>query len=478
MAAGFAVAVVVPAVLQALCLVAWNADLAAASLLQLTGAVAAALVGGVAPGLLAALWASLLLNYFMVQPTGSLFIHDARTVVSLGCFVVVSGAVALVVHVSARRLAAARRAEAEASVLNRLTMAVVAAEDPTSSLLGQSLEVFGADGAALFVRSAGSGGGPEHVRGWERWATAGRAPATPDEGDAVEQVDERTALVLRGGALTAGQRNLLRVFSAQLVAVLDRQRLQRSLDENRILVQDNKMRTSILQAVSHDLRTPLAGIKLATSSLLQPQARFDAADQQELLETVEAYVDQLSVMVENLLDLSRIAGDAVGAVLGPVHWQDVLPGALRAVPAESIDLHGVASAAPVRADAGLLERVIANLAENTARHAPTSRISLVARDPVETPEGPFGELRVVDTGSASSAPLPEDLESLFVPFRRFGDAGAGAGTGLGLAVARGLTEAMGGTLTAQPTPGGGLTLVLRLPRVGSAPRAGAGAGER
>ncbi|MDI3330357.1 MAG: DUF4118 domain-containing protein [Micrococcus sp.] len=470
MAAGLAVAVLVPGALQTLCLVVWDAGLTTTSLLQLTGAVVAALLGGLVPGLVAALWASLLLNYFMVEPTGSLFIHDAATAVSLACFVMVSGAVALVVHLSARRLAQARRAQAEAEVLNRLALIVVAAEDPVSSLLGQAREVFGLDGVALFVHPPAIAGQSEPKLRWERGAAVGRVPASVDKADMVEPVDEHTVLALRGPRVPTGERDLLRAFTAQLVAVQDRQRLMRSMDENRVLAQDNKMRTSILQAVSHDLRTPLAGIKLAASSLLQPQGRFDAAEQHELLDTIEAYADQLSGMVENLLDMSRITGDAVGAVLGPVQWQDVLPGALGAVPAESVDRHGVQSGGPVLADAGLLERVIANLAENAHRHAPGSRITLVSGDRIDDAGTVVGELRVIDTGSL---PLPQDLEQLFTPFQRFDDTGDGSGTGLGLAVARGLTEAMGGTLHAQRTPGGGLTMVLRLRQAAPGPGTGA-----
>ncbi len=467
-AAGFAVAILVPAAVQLLCLVVWGADLTTASLLQLTGSVGAALVGGLVPGLLAALWATLLLNYFMVEPTGSLFIHEATTVVSLACFVVVSAAVAVVVHVSERRLAQARRARAEAAVLNRLALVVVAAQDPVSSLLVQAREVLGLEGVGLFVRPT-AGKGPTGQGGeWIRRAGEGCVPESPERAETVEPVDERTVLALRGPALPAGQRGLLRAFAAQLVAVRDRQRLAASLDENRALVQDNQMRTSILQAVSHDLRTPLAGIKLAVSSLLHPQMRFGPGQRRELLATIEAYADQLAVMVENLLDLSRITGGAVASVLGPVQWQDVLPGALRTVPAEAVDVHGVEPSVAVVADAGLVERVIANLVENTVRHAPGSQILVAARDGVEADGTLCGELRVIDAGSGSSPALPEDLEELFVPFQRFGDTG-GAGTGLGLAVARGLTEAMGGTLHAERTPGGGLTMVLRLPQAGPGP---------
>ncbi|HRO30113.1 MULTISPECIES: ATP-binding protein [Micrococcaceae] len=469
--AGFAVAVLVPAMVQ-WCVMAWGSDLTAASLLQLTGAVGAALLGGIVPGLLAALWATLLLNYFMVQPTGSLFIHDATTVVSLACFVVVSAAVAAVVHLSERRLAQARRARAEAAVLNRLALVVVAARDPVSSLLAQAQEVLGAEGVALFVRPAGdgpAGGDRTVVKGaWERRAGVGYAPESPEGAAVVEPVDEGTVLVLWGPALSSEQRGLLRAFTAQLVAVRDRQRLAVSLDENRALAQDNRMRTSILQAVSHDLRTPLAGIKLAASSLLQPHARFGPGQQRELLDTIEAYADQLSSMVENLLDLSRITGGAVAVVLGPARWRDVLPGALRAVPTGSVEVQDMEAVAQVVADAGLVERVIANLVENAVRHAPGARITVAARDTAEDDGSRCGELRVVDSGAVPSVALPGDLEELFIPFQRFGDAG-GAGTGLGLAVARGLTEAMGGTLHAERTPGGGLTMVLRLPQAERAP---------
>jgi two-component system sensor histidine kinase KdpD len=467
-AAGLTVAVVVPAVIQGLCQVVWGADLTAASLLQLTGAVGAALIGGIVPGLLAALWATLLLNYFMVEPTGSLFIHDVTTVVSLGCFTGVSAAVAVVVHVSERRLTQARRARAEAAVLNRLALVVVAAEDPVSSLLAQAQEVLDLDGIGLFVRPTAWNGPTGQVRQWERQAGVGSMPESPDQADGTESVDEYTLLAFRGPVLSSAQLGLLRAFAAQLLAVRDRQRLTRTMEQNRVLVQDNQMRTSILQAVSHDLRTPLAGIKLAVSSLLQPGIRFNPGQRLELLETIETYADQLAVMVENLLDLSRITGGAVGAVSKPVRWREVLPGALRSVPADSVELADMEFGAPVLADAGLVERVIANLTENAARHAAGSPITLTARNVVEADGTRCGELQVIDTGSRSSVALPKDLEELFVPFQRFGDTG-GAGTGLGLAVARGLAEAMGGTLHAERTPGGGLTMVLRLPQAGPGP---------
>jgi two-component system sensor histidine kinase KdpD len=162
--------------------------------------------------------------------------------------------------------------------------------------------------------------------------------------------------------------------------------------------------------------------------------------------------------------MSRISSGSVGPLLGPVHWEDVLPGALRSVPPGSVTFQIADDCAPVEADPGLLERVIANLVENAARHAHPSVITLQAGEPPASREQ--GELRIIDAGTG---PLPQDLEEMFKPFQRMTDSGEGAGVGLGLAVARGLTEAMGGTLNPERTAGGGLTMVVRLPLAG--PRA-------
>lgn len=446
-------AVGVPAGLLFLLLGVWRANLATASLVQLTGAVVVALVGGVWPALLAAVWSSLLLNYFMAEPHGTLVIHDAATVVSLLCFVLVSGAAALAVDVSARRAARARRAGEEAAVLNRLALVAIATPDPVQGLLEQMLEVFDLEGVALFVRQ-------DDGLGWQREAAVGHTTGFPGPGETTERINGETLLVLRGRALNADELRLLKAFAAQATAVRAGRRLADSLQENKQLSRGNRMRESILHAVSHDLRTPLAGIKLAVDGLLQPSARFSPEESRELLETIQDYADRLGLMVENLLDMSRIRGGAVGAAVEPVQWRDVLPQALAGVPADALEVDLAGQRNAVAADAGLVERVVANLVENAVRYAPTSRIVLVARDRVEAGGRVFGELRVVDTGQDR---LPDDLEELFRPFQRFTDSGTASGIGLGLAVARGLAEAMGGTLHAERTRGGGLTMVLLLP---------------
>lgn len=454
LATGTALAVLLPPTLLFLLLTVFRANLTTASLAELTGAVLVAIVGGIWPALIAAVSSSLLLNFFLTEPTGTLHIDDPETVTSLVLFLLVSGAVAAIVDMSARRSARARRASAEAATLRELALVAVAAEQPVHSLLEQAMTALDLDGAALLREEGG---------GWAVTASVGRIPAEPDAGDHVEPVDSSTRLLLVGHPLSAAERRLAGVLAAQVTAARTREELAERERDNRRLAEDNRARTSILRAVSHDLRTPLAGIRLAVDSLLQSGSRLTPADREELLHTTRGYAGRLAALVENLLDMSRISSDAVRALAAPLDWADVLPRALAGVPADRVDQDLPSGRSAVLADPGLLERVIANLAENAARHAPASRIRLTARD--TTRDGtPVAELRIADSGSA---PLPDDLEQLFRPFQRDTDAGGTAGVGLGLAVARGLAEAMGGSVVAERTPGGGLTMVVRLPRTGA-----------
>jgi two-component system sensor histidine kinase KdpD len=219
----------------------------------------------------------------------------------------------------------------------------------------------------------------------------------------------------------------------------------------------NSMRTALLAAVSHDLRTPLAGIKAASSALRSTDLRLTAADRAELVETVDASADRLSALVDNLLDMSRLQAGAVTPALSPSDLPDVVARALTWLDADQQDrvhLHWTDDLPAVIADPGLLERVAANVVSNAARHAPRGPISLSA-----AAVGGRVELRVADRGPG--IPLA-DRERVFIAFQRLGDSQSGQGVGLGLAVARGLTEAMGGTLTAEDSPGGGVTMVVSL----------------
>ena len=477
---GFAMAVLLPALLQLLLAVNPDKNLATTVLVQLTGSVAVALVGGLWPAILAALWSSLLVNYFSTPPVGTLTISDSQNVLALLVFVGVSAAVATVVDLSARRSKEAALARAEAATLADLTRGAAGSEDTVVGLLEQALDVFQVRGAALLSRQdddallAGADARP--VGGWRLIASAGEVPAFSSgsagdgpgaagiHGDNVERVGDTTCLVLAGRVLPASDRRLLGAFAVHLAAQLERQQLLTSRSEVLKLAESNTMRTSILRAVSHDLRTPLAGIKLAVGGLRQEGVRYTPEEEQELLATIEDCSDRLEVLVGNLLDMSRLTSDSIKPLLRPVRWYEVIPGGLHGIDPGRVRVELPANMPEVDADAGMLERVLANIVENAVKYAPESDIVLAGSagvlGPATVSGRPAGELRIIDHGTG----IPADrVVDMFRPFQRLDDATQATGVGLGLAVAKGFTEAMGGRLTAEATPGGGLTMVISLP---------------
>jgi len=472
---GFVLAVILPVLLQLLLALSPAHNVATAVLVQLTGCVAVALVGGLWPAILGAVWSSLLVNYFSTPPVGQLTISDPQNVIALFVFISVSAAVAVVVDLSARRSKEAARARAEATTLGELTRSAASSEDTAKGLLEQALGVFQVRGAAVYGAAAGKADRPHQGTDWQLLAAAGDIPepsphGAEPSGDTAEQIDPATRLVLYGRVLPASDRRLLGVFGIHLAAQLERRQLQASRREVLRLAESNTMRTSILRAVSHDLRTPLAGIKIAVGGLRQPGIHYTPEEEHELLATIEDCSDQLDTLIGNLLDMSRITSDSANPLLKPVRWYEVIPGALHSIPTDRIRVELPANAPEIDADPGMLERVIANIAENAVKYAPDSDIVLVGTagglSPATLQGRPAGELRIIDHGQGVPA---ESILQMFQPFQRLDDIPQSTGVGLGLAVAKGFTEAMGGTLTSEKTPGGGLTMVIRLPLSTGAP---------
>jgi two-component system sensor histidine kinase KdpD len=232
--------------------------------------------------------------------------------------------------------------------------------------------------------------------------------------------------------------------------------------EARRAAEAGQLRSALLSAVGHDLRTPLTSIKAAAGSLRDAELALSEADRAELLAMVEESVDRLTGLVDNLLDSSRLAAGAVVARPTPVGYDEVVALALAGVGGSGrVAVEIDEALPPVLADPGLLERVIANVVDNALRHGQGAPVAVRASAHAERVQ-----LRVVDRGPG----VPRGAaEQLFVPFQRLGDRDATTGVGLGLSVARGFTEAMGGALTAEDTPGGGLTVVISLPAREPAP---------
>ncbi|MBK3577008.1 sensor histidine kinase KdpD [Streptomyces sp. MBT65] len=429
--------------------VAPEVGLANDMLLYLALTVAAALLGGLFPALASAAVGSLLLNWYFTPPVHTFTIADPKNIVAIAIFVAVAVSVASVVDLAARRTQQAARLRAESEILSFLAGNVLRGETSLEALLERVRETFGMESAALLERAS-------DVEPWTCAGSVGPRPCrSPEDADVDVPVGDHMALALSGRVLPAEDRRVLAAFAAQAAVVLDRRRLREEADQARALAEGNRIRTALLAAVSHDLRTPLAGIKAAVSSLRSEDVAWSDEDRAELLAGIEDGADRLDNLVGNLLDMSRLQTGTVTPIIREVDLDEVVPMALGGVPEDSVELDIPETLPMVGVDPGLLERAVANLVENAVKYSPDATPVLVKASAIADRV----EIRVIDRGPG----VPDEAKNrIFEPFQRYGDAPRGAGVGLGLAVARGFTEALGGTLGAEDTPGGGLTMVLSL----------------
>ncbi|MFE9512426.1 DUF4118 domain-containing protein [Streptomyces sp. NPDC006643] len=450
---GWLAGVVAP-VLLTLLLTALNDTLGLANdvLLFLFLTVLAALLGGLRPALASAAVGSVLLNFYFTPPTHNLTIQDPRNIVAIVIFFAVAVSVASVVDIAARRTHQAARLRAESEILSFLAGSVLRGETTLDALLERVRETFAMESVALLERTS-------DVDPWTRAGSVGPKPVDrPEDADVDMPVGDHMALALSGRVLPAEDRRVLSAFAAQAAVVLDRQRLVGEAEGARRLAEGNRIRTALLAAVSHDLRTPLAAIKAAVTSLRSDDVEWSDEDHAELLEGIENGADRLDHLVGNLLDMSRLQTGTVTPLIREIDLDEVVPMALGGVPEASVVLDIPESLPMVAVDPGLLERAVANIVENAVKYSPDgTRVNVSASS-----LGARVQVRVVDRGPG----VPDEAkERIFEPFQRHGDAPRGAGVGLGLAVARGFVDAMDGTLTAEDTPGGGLTMVLDLTAV-------------
>jgi len=293
---------------------------------------------------------------------------------------------------------------------------------------------------------------------WDTVASAGGPPPrSPDEGSLALPLTDAEVLVLQGPGLTAEDRDILAAFAAQLSTALESVRLHAGAAEADSLARANQLRSALLAAVSHDLRTPLASIKAASSSLLSEQLHFGPDETAILLSTIDDEADRLSALVENLLDMSRLETGAMEVLSRSADVGELVDAALASLGprAQGVAVVIEPGVPLLETDPVLVERVVANLVDNALLHG--------AGRPVRVEAGAVAgrvDIRVVDHGPGIRA---TDRDLVFRPFQRLGDSANRTGVGLGLAVSRGFTEAVGGELDLEDTPGGGCTLVVRLP---------------
>src|SRR6516164_8916616 len=326
-------------------------------LIYLVAVVALAVTGGFWPAVLAAASASLLLNWYFTPPLHTFTIDKPDNLLALLLFVTVAVAVSSVVHLAASRAGQAARSREEARSLLTLAQTVLGGADTPAAVLDHLVATLGGRAELL-----------EFVGG--RWVLIAASGSAPD-GAATTRVSVRTDLTLE----VAGQPDpvasgLLAGFAAQAAAALDRERLRTQAAQAEALAEGNRMRTALLAAVSHDLRTPLASIKASVSSLRQTDVEWSEADQADLLATIEQNADRLDALIGNLLDMSRLHTGSLQPFLRPTAIDEVAPVALRGLDAPAdLRIEVPDGMAMVLADPGLLERVLANLFSNALDHS-------------------------------------------------------------------------------------------------------------
>jgi two-component system, OmpR family, sensor histidine kinase KdpD len=425
-----------------------------ALLFLLLGVVVVTVVGGVPPSLAALVVAFAFGDFFFTHPFHSLRMTRRDEIVAMLVFTAVAVVVCALVDRLARRGIQVARSQAEAEALARLAAgSVLSGVTALPELVAELRRTFDVDAVAVLEPDNGA---------WRVLAAAGEpVPPRPDAATFSAELAQGTVLVLSAPALNEQDDRLLSAFVAQLRVVQEHAQLEARAATAIELEEGNRLRTALLAAVSHDLRTPLAAIKAAATSLLSEEIRWGPDEARGFAKTIDAEAYRLTHLVSNLLDMSRLQTGAVKVSARPVVLDDVLYAAVGSLgPVASRVVIDVAERLPlVHADPGLLERAFANVVDNAVAWSPPENAVRVTAGTA----GDDIDVRVIDQGPG--IPL-EEREEVFRPFQQLGD-GAGDrpnSVGLGLAVARGFVEALGGELALEDTPGGGTTAVFSLPK--------------
>ena len=448
---------------------------------------AAAAAGGLGPGITAAALGFLAFDVLFLQPYHHLIVDDPQDYLSLGVYLLVAVIVSLLVATSERRRAQAERRERETRMLFDLSTSLVAHGSLTDTLQGVVRTVrslFDLAGCAIVLPSddrvqlaAVDGQVPDDldqrfvgVRAAQTSVQV-RGPADADlEPGRALTIPMRSGehvvgalVVVAGGSDSSGfgeaERRVLATFANQAALAVEQGQQEEQRNRAVALQETDRLRTALLNSVSHDLRTPLASIKASASSLLDREIRWSDTEREEFLAIINTETDRLTRLVHNLLDMSRIEAGAldprlvessVGEVVGPVVRR------ARAASRQRVDVDVPEELPPVLVDPVRLDQVLTNLLDNARSYAAGGPVQVVVR-----PVGGTVELRVIDHGPGIPDPERERVFDQF--YRLKGGGRRPEGTGMGLAICRGIVEAHDGTLLVETTPGGGATFVLTLP---------------
>ncbi len=472
--------------------------------------LACATLGGLGPGIFASVVGFLTFNFYFLPPYHLFTVGAPEDIVALFVFLIVAGVTSELVGRLRERAHESRRRAIESETLSRLSTELIAdvtLDTVLATVVEQVTRVFDLESAAVLLPDRAetlqvrlaypSAAAGMYVRDREHAAVAAHVFATgipagvgspyrayrphgperpsdtlPPRGRRVLYVPVRAAhgtvgvmgvAAVRAADYSGDERRMLTTFANQAALAIDRARLTEEATRAAALEEADRLKSALLAAVSHDLRTPLAAIKAAATSLLQEDIAWDAATQREFLTAIDEETDRLARLVSNLLDLTRIQG---GALKPEKEWNEIgeVIASVTDRLAPLIQSHPLRVAVapdlpPVAFDFVEIAQVIANLIENAAKYSdPESEIAITAER-----DGAYLRVQVADRGFGIP---PEDVPHVFDTFyrvRREGRARRIGGTGIGLAICKGFVEAHGGAIAAASVVGRGSTFTFTLP---------------
>ncbi|MBA4385508.1 MAG: hypothetical protein C0410_12290 [Anaerolinea sp.] len=430
------------------------------ALLYLLPVLICTVLWGLTSGILAGLLSFLAFNYFFIQPYFSLQVHKSQDLITLIVFLIVAVVLSQFVGQAREAVRLAKKREWEATRMYELISALAGLTDIQSimhTLADKIINTFQFDQVEILVNGSSKGSNFTYL------TPVGNEISEPYELSVpmytARNMEGEIRLWFDQNNLSVEETRLMAAFSNQGALAIERIHLMESENIARVLKESDRIKTSLLNSVSHELRSPLAAIKASASSLRSGAVDWDTSARAELLATVEEETDQLNLLVGNLLDMSRIEA---GALKPKVQWNSIeeiiksVATTMRGQLARHRVQYQFEKELPLLpTDFVMMGQVFTNLFSNSVKYAPVDTPIRIAASLVEK--------HVLITLINQSSPVPEEhLEHIFDKFHRVTEADKVTGTGLGLSICKGIIEAHGGKIWAENQTEG-FAFVIRLP---------------
>ena len=428
-------------------------DVQVIALLFLLPVVLSARMGGMGPGILSATCAFLSLNYFFIPPLFTLVVHHTQDLLALIVFLIIAVVISQLLGRAQLGMEIAFSREHEATRLYELSTALAGLQDDEAiacTLAEKIHQTFAVARVEVTVKDPNSGG-PLNFNFPELPAGLPKKPDLTTPLMTARGEQGRVHLWRNGAPLSPQEQRLLSTFANQGALALERASLVQVENRTKILEESDRLKSSLLSSVSHELRSPLATIKASISSLRSGVVDWDSDARQDLLAAIEEESDHLNQLVGNLLDMSRIETGALRPQRGWNALAEIVGGVLKrmrpALQQHHVNLEIPADFPLLPVDYVQMEQVFTNLISNSVKYAPPDSIILICAWLQNEQEA------LVQVSNQGPPVLEEHLERIFDKFYRVTAADKVTGTGLGLSICKGIIEAHGGRIWAENQPG-------------------------